>query len=159
MKCQKYDVQWPSFITVMMQYICKSQQHRGRQSKIKPLKSDSRDNVTLNEIPLKTTTHLIHVLFSQYLQSEHIDGMEAQLLLLLLWVGDLRSDFILSIEDLRHSLLFLGTVSGMWLHMKWVPLWWKNSVHIIPDGFFCRLYDSSTNQISNPVNRHKTIDV
>lgn len=76
--------------------------------------------------------------------------MEAQPLPSLLWAVNLRSDFILSVEDVRNSLLLLGAGSVMWLHIKRGPLWWKSLVDVIPDGFLCGLYDSRAHQVPNP---------
>jgi len=58
------------------------------------------------------------------------------------YADNLRSNFILSIEDLRHSLLLIGTRSGMSLDIKWVPLRRKGHVHIIPNGLLMWLYHS-----------------
>lgn len=69
---------------------------------------------------------------------------------------NLRSNFILTVEDFRHSFLFLSRRAGNWFHMKWGPLWWKSLVHIIPERFFLWLYDSRAYQVSNPVDNVKT---
>ena len=93
--------------------------------------------------------------FSQYLQRGHVGGIGAQLLLWL-WVLDLRSNFILSVKDVRHSFLFVGRASCMWLHVERVPLGWKSFINIIPDGFVLWLYDPGAHQISNPVHHDIT---